>query len=86
MRGISHYSYPYLKHQKPSVLLINIYTLSSIKLEIRGEQFLLGGMGVGRERESVGGEEGSGRRGQEMTQTMYTHMNKRNKKKKTEKV
>jgi hypothetical protein len=48
MRGISHYSYPYLKQQKPSVLLINIYMLSSTKLKIRAEHFLL--------RDGVGGE------------------------------
>jgi hypothetical protein len=48
MRGISHYSYPYLKQQKPSVLIINIYTLSSTKLEIKAEQFLLRGVGEGR--------------------------------------
>jgi hypothetical protein len=33
------------------VLLINVYTLSSTKLEIRAKQFLLGSEGVrGRER------------------------------------
>jgi hypothetical protein len=45
--GISLYSYTYLNLQKPLVLLINIHTLSSIKLEIRAKQFLLGSEGVG---------------------------------------
>jgi hypothetical protein len=45
--GISLYSYTYLNLQKPLVLLINIHTLSSIKLEIRGKQYLLGSEGVG---------------------------------------
>jgi hypothetical protein len=31
------------------VLLINVYTLSSTKLEIRAKQFLLGSKGMGRE-------------------------------------
>jgi hypothetical protein len=77
MQGISHYSYPYLKQQKiPSVLLINIYTLSSRKLEIRAEKFLLrfGGLGDEGERGGTGG-------GRKMTQTLYAHMNKRNFKK-----
>jgi hypothetical protein len=56
MRGISHYSCSYLKQQKPSVLLINIYNLSSTKLEIRAEQFLLRGGGWGeREKGRRGG-------------------------------
>jgi hypothetical protein len=59
--GISLYSYPYFNQQKPLVLLINVYTLCSTKLEIRAEQCLLGSEGVvarGRrwgEREGVGG-------------------------------
>jgi hypothetical protein len=39
------------------VLLINIYTLSSTKLEIRAKQFLPGSKGVGGE----GGGRGKGR-------------------------
>jgi hypothetical protein len=50
------------------VLLINVYTLSSTKLEIRSKQFLLG-------------SEGLERKGGAMTQTLYPHMNKRNLKK-----
>jgi hypothetical protein len=45
--GISLYSYPYLNEQKPLVLLINVYILSSTKLEIRAKQLLLGSKGVG---------------------------------------
>jgi hypothetical protein len=47
-----------------------VYVFSSTKLEIRAEEVLLGNKG-GREGESWGG-------GQEveMTQTMYTHVNK----------
>jgi hypothetical protein len=78
MQGISHYSYPYLKQQKPSVLFINIYTLSSTKLEIRAEQFLLKG-GGGGERERVERVwEGAGEGGRD--DPFYAHMNKRNKK------
>jgi hypothetical protein len=47
------------------VLLINVYTLSSTKLEIRAKQFLLGSKGVG------------GEVGREMTQILYAHMNKK---------
>jgi hypothetical protein len=50
MLGISLYSYPHLNKQKPLVLLINVYTLCSTKLEIRAKQFLLGSKGVGGER------------------------------------
>jgi hypothetical protein len=56
MRGISLYSYPYLNYQKPFVLLINVYTLSSTKLEIRTKQFLLRSEGVGEEKEGAGGK------------------------------
>jgi hypothetical protein len=59
MRGISHYSYPYLKQQKPSVLLINIYTLSSTKLEIRALEI----RGWGGEGEGRMGVRGQGERG-----------------------
>jgi hypothetical protein len=48
------------------VLLINVSTLSSTKLQIRAKQFLLR-------------SEGARGRGREMTQTLYAHMNKRNK-------
>jgi hypothetical protein len=53
MLGISLYSYPYLNKQKPFVLLIVVYTLSSTKLEIRAKQFLpgskaWGGIGEGQ--------------------------------------
>jgi hypothetical protein len=43
---ISLYSYPYLNEQKSLVLPVNVYTLSSTKLEIRAKQFLLGSEGV----------------------------------------
>jgi hypothetical protein len=53
------------------VLLINVYTLSSTKLEIRQNSFCL-------EARELGGD-GSGRgKGGVMTQTLYAHMNKRN--------
>jgi hypothetical protein len=47
--GISLYSYPYLTYQKPLVLFINAFTLSSSKSEIRAKHFLLGSEGVGDE-------------------------------------
>jgi hypothetical protein len=50
------------------------YTLSSTKLETRVKEFLL------RSKELGGREKGWGK-GREMTQTLYAHMNKRNKKK-----
>jgi hypothetical protein len=53
------------------VLLTNVYTLSSTKLEIRAKQFLLGSKGA----EGNGGDRG--KRGV-MTQTLYPRMNKRN--------
>jgi hypothetical protein len=43
------------------------------KLEIREKQFLLG-------NEGVGGEGGGREKEAKMTQTLYVHMNKRNKK------
>jgi hypothetical protein len=43
---------------KPLVLLVNVYTLSSTKLEIRAKQYLLGSEEVG-ERGRGWGEEGS---------------------------
>jgi hypothetical protein len=61
------------------VLLINVYTLSSTKLEIRAKQFLLGTEGVG-ERGKMWGKGRVQGKGGEMTQTLYSHMNKRNKK------
>jgi hypothetical protein len=54
------------------VLLNNVYTLSSTKLEIRAKQFLFGS-------EGWGGEGGSRGKGGLMTKTLYAHMNKRNK-------
>jgi hypothetical protein len=62
-------------------LPIIAYTLSSTKLEIRAKWFLPGSEGDGR-KGGVGGR-GEGRgggKGGEMTQTLYAHMNKRNKK------
>jgi hypothetical protein len=54
------------------VLLINVYTLFSTKLEIRAKWFLLGNEGMG-EMEGVGRQgvgEGRGQgKGAEMTQT-----------------
>jgi hypothetical protein len=73
--GISLYSYPYLNQQKPLVLLINVYTLSSTKLEIRAKQYLLGS-----DREGVEEKRGGGGEGGVMTQSLYAHMNKGNKK------
>jgi hypothetical protein len=69
MRVHSLYSYPYLNQQKPLVLPIIAYTLSSTKLEIRAKQFLPGSEGLaGRGRgRGIGGE---------MTQTLYAHINK----------
>jgi hypothetical protein len=46
------------------VLLINIYTPSSTKLEIRAKQFLPGSEGVGGERERVGERVGLRGRGE----------------------
>jgi hypothetical protein len=54
MRVNSLYSYPYLNYQKPLVLPIIAYMLSSTKLEIRAKQFLPGSEGVGGEREGPG--------------------------------
>jgi hypothetical protein len=45
------------------VLLINAYTLSSTKLEIRAKQFLLGSEGVGERGRGWGEREGTGGRG-----------------------
>jgi hypothetical protein len=75
------YSCPYLNQQKPFVLLIIAYTLSSTKLEIRTEQFLPGSEWVGGKRRRWGVKGGSRKKGEEMTQTLYAHKNKRNKKK-----
>jgi hypothetical protein len=49
------YNYPYLNWQKPLVLPITAYTLSSTKLEIRVKEFLPDSEGVGGEREGAGG-------------------------------
>jgi hypothetical protein len=62
----SLYSYPYLN----CVLSIVAYTLSSTKLEIRAKWFLPGSRMVGEEWRGGG-------KGGEMTQTLYTPMNKR---------
>jgi hypothetical protein len=61
------------------VLLINVYTLSSTKLEIRTKQFLLGREGVGEGGRGHGEREGARGKGGVMTETLYPHMNKRNK-------
>jgi hypothetical protein len=61
MQVNSLYSYPYLKKQKPSILHINIYNLSSTKLEISAEQFLLrGGVWWGERGEGGGRGKGGG--------------------------
>jgi hypothetical protein len=60
------------------VLIIIVYSLSSTKLEIRAKQFLPGSEGVGGKRRGGG-------KGVEMTQILYAHMNKRNKKKERKK-
>jgi hypothetical protein len=70
MLGISLYSYPYLNLQKCFVFLIIVYTLSSTKLNIKAEQIL---------PESEVGEREEAGSGGEMVQTMYSHMNKREK-------
>jgi hypothetical protein len=44
------------------ILLINVYTLSSTKLEIRAKQFLLGSEGMG-ERERAWGKRKCGGKG-----------------------
>jgi hypothetical protein len=49
----SLYSYPYFNWQKPLVLPIIAYSLSSTKLEIRAKYFLPGSKGMG----GRGGEE-----------------------------
>jgi hypothetical protein len=48
MRVNSLYSCPYLNKQKPLVLPVSAYILSSTKLEIKAKQFLPGSKGVGR--------------------------------------
>jgi hypothetical protein len=63
--GISLYSCPYLKYQKCFVFLIIAYFYSSTGERcITGSAWKRGGTG------GVGGDGG------EMTQTMYTHVNK----------
>jgi hypothetical protein len=69
-QGISLYSYPYLKLAKSYVFLITSYVFSSTKFEKKTEQVLPGSKGVGGRRT------GGGVQGGEMTETMYTHMNK----------
>jgi hypothetical protein len=53
------------------VLLINVYTLSSTKLEIRARQFLPGSDGVGGRRRGWGGREEMGVGGRNDPNTMY---------------
>jgi hypothetical protein len=64
------------------VLLINVYILSSTKLEIREKQFVLGSEGVGEEGGGMGKWRGwggrGGEKGEEMTQSLFAHMNKIN--------
>jgi hypothetical protein len=71
----SLYSYPYLNQQKPLVLPIIAYTLSTTKLEIRAESFcqVVSGKG-GKGGSGVGGKGGDGKMGGEVTQTLYAHM------------
>jgi hypothetical protein len=59
--GISLYSDPFLNEQNPLVLLINVYTLSSTKLEVRAKQYLLGSEGVGATRRGWGKRREGGR-------------------------
>jgi hypothetical protein len=56
--------------------LIIVYTLSSIKLEIRAKHFLPGRKGWEGRGRGWGEREGAGGRGEEMTQTLYAQMNK----------
>jgi hypothetical protein len=51
----SLYSYPYLNQQKPLVLPITAYILSSAKLEIRAKYFLPDSEGLTGEREGARG-------------------------------
>jgi hypothetical protein len=60
--------------------LINVYTLSSTKLEIREKQFLPESKGVWG-REGVGWKGGGGGKGGVMTQSLYAHMSKGKEKK-----
>jgi hypothetical protein len=63
------------------VLLINVYTPSSTKLEIRAKQFLPGSEGAGGvERERVGRKGGVGGKGGSNDQSLYACMNKGEKK------
>jgi hypothetical protein len=54
------------------VLLINVYILSSTKLEMRANTICLEARGWGQ-------EEGGREKGRVMTQSLYVHMNKGNK-------
>jgi hypothetical protein len=59
-----------------------LFILSSTKLDIRAKQFLPGSEVVGGGA-GEGGGRGEGRgvgKGEEMTQTLYAHMNKQKKK------
>jgi hypothetical protein len=46
------------------ILFINVYTLSSTKLEIRAKQFLLGSEGMGGRQKGWGEREGKEGRGE----------------------
>jgi hypothetical protein len=69
MLGISLHNLSFTQLAKMLCLSYYAYVFSSTKLEIRAEQVLPGSKGGGREGGSWG-QEG------EMTQTMYTHVNK----------
>jgi hypothetical protein len=56
------------------VFFIIVYTLSSIKLEIRAEQFLPGSEGLRGKQEGVRGKRRGWGKWGEMTQTLYAHM------------
>jgi hypothetical protein len=67
MLGISLYSYPYLKLAKTFYIIAYVFSLT--KLEKRAEQVLPGSEGAWEK------ERGCGVQQQEMTETMYVHMN-----------
>jgi hypothetical protein len=71
--GISLYSYLYLKLAKMLCLSYYLLCFSSTKLENRAEQVLPESKGEGESVRERGQSRG---RGVEVTQTMYTHMNK----------
>jgi hypothetical protein len=57
----SLYSYPYLNPEKPLLLPIVAYTLSSTKLEIRANSFFWVSRGCGEWEGAGGGGRGWGR-------------------------